>query len=187
LIKAPLKGWKISNVWKKLNKPKFYSREITSRLKPGNTCFHSAQNLLSSGLLSKNLKIKIYRTIILNAVLYGCETWSFTLREEFMLRVLRGIFGPKGDGVAEKWKKRHNENLNDLYSSLNIARVIKWRRMGERRGVCRVLVLKPEGKSLLLRPGVDGRIILKCVLRKWDVRAWTGSIQLRAETVCGHL
>jgi hypothetical protein len=59
--------------------------------------------------------------------------------------------------------------------------------MGERRVVCRVLVLKPEGKSLLLRPGIDGRIILKCVLRKWDVRAWTGSIRLRVETGCGRL
>jgi len=107
LIKAPLKGWKISNVWKKLNESKFYSREITSRLKSGNTCFHSVQNLLSSSLLSKNLKIKIYRTIILNVVLNGCETCSFTLREELMLRVLRRIFGPKGEGLAEKWEKLH--------------------------------------------------------------------------------
>jgi hypothetical protein len=58
-------------------------------------------------LLSKNLKIKIYRTIILNVVLYRCETWSFTLREELMLRVLRRIFGPKGEGLAEKWRKLH--------------------------------------------------------------------------------
>ena len=70
-----------------------------SRLKLGNACYHSVQKLLSSRLLSKNLKIKIYRTIILSVVLYGCETWSLTLREEHRLRVfenrvLRRIFGP---------------------------------------------------------------------------------------------
>ena len=74
------------------------------------------QNLLSSSLLSKNLKIKIYRTIILSVVLYGCETWSLTLREEHRLRVfenrvLRGIFGPKRDGVTGEWRKLHNEEL----------------------------------------------------------------------------
>ena len=61
--------------------------EIKSRLKSGNACYHSVQNLLFSKLLSKNLKIKIYRTIILPIVLYGCETWSLTLREERKLRV----------------------------------------------------------------------------------------------------
>ena len=62
-------------------------KEIKSRLKLGNACYHSVQNLLSSSLLSKNLKIKIYRTIIFPVVLYGCETWSLTLREEHRLRV----------------------------------------------------------------------------------------------------
>ena len=62
-------------------------KEIKSRLKLGNACYHSVQNLLSSSLLSKNLKIKLYRTIILPVVLYGCETWSLTLREEHRLRV----------------------------------------------------------------------------------------------------
>jgi len=62
--------------------------EIKCRLKSGNACYYSVQNLLSSRLLSKNLKIKIYRTIILPAVLYGCETWSLTLREESRLRML---------------------------------------------------------------------------------------------------
>jgi len=61
--------------------------EINSRLKSGNACYHSMQNLLSSSLLSKNLKIKVHRTIILPVVLYGCETWSLTLREEPRLRV----------------------------------------------------------------------------------------------------
>jgi hypothetical protein len=79
--------------------------EIKSRLKLGNTCYHSVQNLLSSRLLSKNLKIKIYRTIILPVVLYGCETWSPTLREECKLRVLRRVFGSKegrGDRGMQK-------------------------------------------------------------------------------------
>ena len=61
--------------------------EIKSRLKLGNACYYSVQNLLSSSLLSKKLNIKIYRTIILPVVLYGCETWSLTLREERRLRV----------------------------------------------------------------------------------------------------
>ena len=78
---------------------------MQSRLRSGNSCYHSVQNLLSSSLLSKNLKIKIYRTIILPVVLYGCETWSLTLREECRLkvsenRVLRRIFRPKRDEVT---------------------------------------------------------------------------------------
>ena len=84
--------------------------EIKSRLKSENACCHSAQNLLSSSLLSKNLKIKIYKTIILPVVLYGCETWSLTLKEECRLwvyekRVLRRIFGPKRDQVTGEWRK----------------------------------------------------------------------------------
>ena len=124
-------------------------KEIKSWLKSRNACYHSVQNLLSSRLLSKNLKIKIYRTIILPVVLYGCETWSLTLREEhrqrvFEKRVLRGIFGSKRDGVTGEWRKLHNEELNDLYCSPYIVRVIKsirmrWvghlARMWERRGV----------------------------------------------------
>ena len=72
--------------------------------------------------VSKHLKIKIYRTIILPVVLYGCATWSLTLREEHRLRVfenrvLRRIFGPKREGVTGEWRKLHNEELNDLYCS----------------------------------------------------------------------
>jgi len=81
-------------------------------------------------LLFKHLKITIYRTIILPVVLYGFETWSFTLREESRLkvfenRVLRRIFGPKRDEVTWEWRKLHNEELNDLYCSPHIFRVIK--------------------------------------------------------------
>jgi len=87
----------------------------------------------SFSLRSKDLKIKIYRTIILAFVLYGCETWSLTLREERRMRVfenkmLRRIFGPKRDDVRGEWRRLHNEELN-LYSSPNIVRVIKSRRM----------------------------------------------------------
>ena len=99
-------------------------------------------------ILSKNLKIKIYRTIILPIVFYGCENWSLTLREERKLRVfenmvLRGMFGPRRDEVTGEWRRLHNEELNDLYCSPNIVRVIKSRRMrwaghvvrmGEERG-----------------------------------------------------
>jgi len=82
----------------------------------------------------QNLKIKIYRTIILRVYLNGYETWSLTLREEgrlrvFENRVLRRIFGPKRDEVTGEWRKLHNEELNVLYSSYNIFRVIKSRRM----------------------------------------------------------
>jgi hypothetical protein len=78
--------------------------EITNRFSSGNTCYNSVQNLLFSRLFSKNLKIKIYKTIILPAVLYGCETWYLTLREQhrmkvFENRVLRRIFGLKREEV----------------------------------------------------------------------------------------
>jgi len=97
---------------------------IKSKLRSGNACYHSVQNLLSSRLRSKNLKIKIYRTIILPVVLYGCETWSLTLREERKMRVfenkvLRRIFGPRSDEVTGEWRRLHGQELNDLYSSPN--------------------------------------------------------------------
>jgi len=73
--------------WNNLHKSKFFQEEIKSRLKSGNACCHLVQNLLASSLLPKNIKIKIYRTIILPVVFYGCATWSLTLREECRLRV----------------------------------------------------------------------------------------------------
>jgi hypothetical protein len=132
----------------------------------GMLAVYSVQKLLSSRLLSKNLKIKIYRTITLPLVLYGCETWSLTLRKKrrlkvFENRMLRRVFGTKRDEVTGEWRKLHNEELNDLYFLPSIVRVVKSRRMrwgghvermGEDRGVYRVLVGKPEGKRPLGRP-----------------------------------
>ena len=132
----------------------------------GNAYYYSVQNLLSFILLSKKLKIKIYRTIILPIVLYGCETWALTLTEErrfrvFENRVLRRVFGRKRVEVTGEWRKLHSEELSDLYSLSNIVRVVKSRRMrwagnvarlGEARVVHRVLVGKPEGKRPLGRP-----------------------------------
>jgi hypothetical protein len=113
----------------------------------------------------KNLRIKIYKTVILLVVVYECETWSLTLREEHGLRVLknsvlRRIFGPKReeDGL---WRKLHNDELHSLYSSLNTVTVINSRRMRrvghvacmrEGRGVYRILVGRPEGKRPVGRP-----------------------------------
>ena len=105
--------------------------ENKCRLKAGYSCYYSVQTLLSSRLPSKNLKIKIYKTIILSVVLYGCETSSLTLREECRLRVfenriLRRMFGPKR-GENGEWRRLHNEELHSLYRSPNIVRVIKGR------------------------------------------------------------
>jgi hypothetical protein len=112
------------------------------------------------------VKIKIYKTIILTVVLYGCETLTLMLREEHRLkvfenRVFRRIFGPKRDEVTGGWRKLHNEELNGLYSSSSIFRVIKARRMrwaghvarmGEVRGAYNILVGRPEGRRPLGRP-----------------------------------
>jgi len=137
-------------------------------------------------LLSKNVKIKIYRTVILPVVLYGCETWSLTLRQERKLRVsgnmvLRRIFGPRRDEITGEWRRLHIEELNDLYSSPNIVRVIKSRRMrwaghvarmGEESGVYRVFVGKPKGKRPLGRPR----------------RRWVDNIMMDLQEVgCGYM
>jgi hypothetical protein len=115
--------------------------------------------------LSRNLKVKIHKTIILPVVLYGCETWSLILREEHRLRmfenrVLRRIFGPKREEVTGEWRKMQSGELHNLYSSPDIIRQIKSRTMrwaghvacmGEGRNVYRVLMGNPEGKRPLER------------------------------------
>ena len=113
---------------------------------------------MSSRLLSKNLKIKIYKTIILPVVIYGCEMWSLTLKEEF--RNLRRIFGFKR-GENGEWRRLHIEEFYSLYRSPNIVRVIKSRRlrwtghvarMEEARSAFKILTGKPTGKRPLGRP-----------------------------------
>ncbi|KAJ4428068.1 hypothetical protein ANN_24082 [Periplaneta americana] len=97
-----------------------YTREeIKHRINMGNACYYSVEKLLSSSLLSKNLKVRIYKTVILPVVLHGCETWTLTLREEHRLRVfenkvLRKIFGAKRDEVTGEWRKLHNTELQAL-------------------------------------------------------------------------
>jgi hypothetical protein len=135
--------------------------EIKRRLNSVNACYHSVHNLLSFRLLSINIKIRIYKTIILSVVLYGYETLSLTLRDEQRLRVLenrvlRRIFGPKGNEVMGGWKKLHNDELHNLYSSPNIIRMMKSRRMrwagqvalsGEKWNTDMILMGHPAGKS----------------------------------------
>jgi hypothetical protein len=116
-----------------LNETNYIQEETKSRMTTGNVD-HSEENILSSGLLSKNMKIKTYKIIILRVLLYGCETWSLKLKDKRRLRVfenraLRRIFGPKRDEVTREWRKLHNEELNDLYPSPSIFRVIKLRIM----------------------------------------------------------
>jgi len=145
--------------------------EIKSRLQSGNACYHALKILVSSSFLPKYRKIKIYKHIILSLVLYGCEIWSLTLREEHRLRMVlsrlpRRIFELKSDEVTWEWRRLHNEELSDLYSSPNITRVIKSRGMGGAGRVTRMrerciqnLVGESEGKRPLGRPGLDGKII----------------------------
>ncbi|KAJ4439207.1 hypothetical protein ANN_07326 [Periplaneta americana] len=169
--------------------------EIKHRINMGNACYYSVEKLLSSSLLSKNLKVRIYKTVILPVVLYGCETWTLTLREEHRLRVfenkvLRKIFGAKRDEVTGEWRKLHNAELHALYSSPDIIRNIKSRRlrwaghiahMGESRNAYRVLVGRPEGKIPLGKQRRRWEDNIKMDLRevRYDNRDWINLAQDR--------
>ncbi|KAJ4428016.1 hypothetical protein ANN_24030 [Periplaneta americana] len=166
--------------------------EIKHRINIRNACYYSVEKLLSSSLLSKNLKVRIYKTVILPVVLYGCETWTLTLKEEHRLRVfenkaLRKIFGPKGDEVTGEWRKLH---IEELQSSPDIIRNIKSRRlrwighvasMGESRNAYRVLIGRPEGKRPLGRPRRRWGDNIKMNLREvgYDDRDWINLAQDR--------
>ena len=137
----------------------------------------------------------------MSVVLYGCETWSLILREErrlrmFVNRMLRRIFGAKRDEVTGEWRKLHNEELNDLYCSTNIVRVIKSSRIGWARHVAHMgredvytgnWWRKVRETDHLEKPSANGNLILRWIFGKWEVDVWTGSIWIRIGTGCGHL
>ncbi|PSN43959.1 hypothetical protein C0J52_12363 [Blattella germanica] len=133
-------------------------KEIKHRLNFGNACYYASQRLLSSQLLSKKIKLKIYKTVILPVILYGCETWALTLREEERLRVfenkvLRKIFGPKREKETGEWRRIHNTELKDLYGKPDIIRKINRIDFdGQGIGDRRILEGKPEGKRPVGRP-----------------------------------
>jgi hypothetical protein len=172
--------------------------EIQSRINSGNACYYSVQNLLSSRLISKNLNIKIYKTLISLVVLYGCEAWPLTLREEHRLRVfenkiLRRIFGPKRR-KANRGEKCIMMKFVTCFLSQNIVRVMKSRkmkwaghvaRMGEGRGVCRVLITRPEGKRPLERPRRRWKYNIKMDLREVGIDVRNGLSWLRISPVAG--
>jgi hypothetical protein len=129
---CPLKICQSSNIWEQHWEINIAYRK--SSLKSGNACYRSIQCLLSSSLQSRNVKVQIYKTIILPVLLCRCKTWSLTLTEGhrlgvFVNRVLRRTFGPKRDEVTGEWRKLHIEKLHNLYSSPDIIRQIKSRSM----------------------------------------------------------
>jgi hypothetical protein len=152
-LHLPNKGAKVTN-------QNSIQGEIKRRLNSGNACYHSVQNLLSSRLLSKNVRTRIYKSIILPVVLYGCETCSLALRKEYKLRVLekkvlRKIFELKRDEVTRGWRNLYNEGLRELHFSPSIIRMAKSRRMRlaghvaritAKRNVCRLFVGNPLGR-----------------------------------------
>jgi hypothetical protein len=148
-----------SNIWERHRENQsLIHEEINNMLNSGDACYHLEQNLLSSPLLPKKVKIKIYK-IDFACLLYG----SLALREELGLRVfenrvLRRIFGPKKDEMLGSWRKFYNEELHNLQSSPDIIRMVKSRRLrwpghastlGKKRNACRVLVGMPKGKRSL--------------------------------------
>jgi hypothetical protein len=152
---------------------------------------------LSSCLISKNLKIKIYKTAILPFVLYGCETWSLTLREEhriFESRVLKRILGPKREEDGS-WRKLHNDKFHSLYSSPNV-RMIKSRRMRWAGHVARMVGENIFTRFRLGGPkvrdhwedlGVGGKITFILIFRRYGSMGQTGFGRLRLGSIGGLL
>ena len=150
--------------------------EITCRINERNACYYSIEKMLSSRLLSKKMKVNTYKTI----TLFGCETWFLTLREEHRLKVfenkvLRKIFGAKRDETTGEWRTLHNAELHALYSSPNIIRNLKSRRlrwvghvahMEQSRNAYRVLVGEPESRRPLGRPRLRSEDNIKMDLRE---------------------
>jgi hypothetical protein len=143
-------------------------------------------SLLSSRLLSRNVKVKIYKTIILQVILYGCETWSLTLREEHRLRVFENrvlgrIFGPKREDVTGEWRKLHSEELHNLYVK---SRRMRWARhvarMGEERKCTRFWWENQKESDHLEDQGVYG---IRMALREigWG-GGWIGCDWIRIGT-----
>jgi hypothetical protein len=153
---------------------------------------------LSSRLLSRDVKVKIYKTITLPVVLYGCETWSLTLREEYRLRVfenrvLRGIFGPKRDEMTGEWRKLHNEELHNLYSFPDIIRQVKSRRMRLAGHVARMgedtrfWWESPKERDDLEDLGIGGKMVSEWILGRLAWGVWIGFDCLRTGTGGGLL
>jgi hypothetical protein len=166
------------------------SEEIKSCLKPENARYHSVQNGLSFSLLFKYMNIKNYKTTNLSVVLYVCETWSSKSREEQKLmisekRVLKRIFWPKRyEVIGSREERLHKEEIDDLYSSAYIIRVIKSRkmrwayyaaRMEEGRGVYRVWVGRPEWNNHSEELSVNENISSRSGLGTWTELIWLGT------------
>jgi len=130
------------------------------------------------------LKLKIYRTVILPVILYGCESWSTTLAVEHTLRVfenkvLRKVYGPKRDEMTGEWRRLHNKELHGLYDSPDIVKIIKSETTkvgrpccsdGEKRRLYSILVGRPDGKRPLGRPGRRFEDNIRRDLREVGVR-----------------
>ncbi|PSN39682.1 hypothetical protein C0J52_14416 [Blattella germanica] len=153
------------------------------------------ERLVSSQLFSKNIKLKIYKTVILPVILYGCETWTLTLRDEKRLRVfenkvLRKMYGPERDEATGEWRRLQNTELKDLYGKPDIIRKIKSHRlrragqvarMGDERGVRKILEGKPEGKLPVGRPRNKWENNINQDLREvnytWDRDVWRAYVR----------
>ncbi|KAJ4432464.1 hypothetical protein ANN_21083 [Periplaneta americana] len=158
----------------------------------GNACYYSVEKLLSSSLLSKNLKVRIYKTVILPVVLYGCETWTLALREEHRLRVFEnkclgkylGLRGMKLQENGESYTTQNCKHSPDIIGNIK-SRRLRWAghvaRMGEPRNAYSVLVGKPEGKRPLGRPRRRWEDNIKMDLREvgYDDREWINLAQDR--------